>query len=144
MNDSRKVFSDGTVAGSYRTGFGIDCNGLITEAAYLAGLHGAALQGEGAGTGNLMDTGLAQNVSPKFARAGDYIVWRVPGEAHVVYVWQSETRTDEDGKVIYRTVRTVEANGSTKIDGRGRTRYDTRQGSDLRNDGAVTRRWKAQ
>ena len=100
MNDSRKVFSDGTVAGSYRTGFGIDCNGLVTEAAYLAGLRSLlpndeTLLGDGAGTGGLKDTGLAHTIdNPKYVCGGDFIVWTGGGEAHVVYAWETETQTN--------------------------------------------------
>lgn len=136
VNDSQKAFSNGTVQSGHRTGFGIDCSGLITEAGYLAGLRGTDFSGMGSGTGNLIDTGLAQNISSGFVRAGDFIVWH----GHVVYVWQVKKNEDN----IITGFQTLEANGRTKSDGRGRTRYDSRSIAELANLGAVSRRWKAQ
>ena len=145
VGDSRKVFQ--TTPTPYRTGFGVDCSGLIEESATAAGWRGAnGLSGEGWGatTWAITKGDSVKDMPQPFLRPGDIIAWSSgSGLAHILFVSEQPQLTPDDGKnpQVITYVNTLEANpertdrsGQQSTSGSylGRTRVFSRAGTFLR------------
>ena len=139
VGDSHKVFQ--TTPTPYRTGFGVDCSGLIEESATAAGWSGVSrLNGEGWGSGTWATTNdsAVKSVPQPFLRPGDIIAWR----GHILFVNDRPQLTPDDGinPQVISYVDTLEANPD-RVNGKlGRTRAYGRAGTYLRSQPRVAYR----
>ena len=142
VGESHKVFQDSPTP--YRTGFGVDCSGLIEESATAAGWSGASrLNGEGWGSGTWATTNdsAVKDVEQPFLRPGDIIAWK----GHILFINKLPSlrqERDDRGRIIevIDDVATLEANPDL-VDGKlGRTRIYQRAGVYLKRQPKVAYR----
>ena len=153
VGDSRKVFQ--TTPTPYRTGFGVDCSGLIEESATAAGWRGAnGLSGEGWGatTWAITKGDSVKDMPQPFLRPGDIIAWSSgSGLAHILFVNEQPSLIflPNTTRRVIDEVNTLEANpertdesGQQSTSGSylGRTRVFSRAGNFLRNQPRIAYR----
>ncbi len=99
-----------------RAGHGIDCNGLVTEAAASAGVSG--FTGDGPSANALRTINLARDVSPLFLAPGDFLAT----SGHTAY-YRGNRFVDPAG--VLTRADTIEADPGRPGQVRERTREDT-------------------